>query len=218
MLYASQSDTLCGTAGANCGACSQPTPDCHNGSCGCQETSCTGPPAICTLLTTTSNCSACGDKCNLTNAASATCNGTKCSYTCNTGDSDCNSSVAPDTDGCECATPACCGTSCETTHNDGVGQSYYDCDPLYANSPTCTYSQAAATEACDAYATAQGHPTYCELFDPCTTGTVRTYTICYTDGHNNAVNYCWGFTCGTDSGWIESTTCPATQQGSSTWN
>jgi len=26
------------------------------------------------------------------------------------------------------------------------------------------------------------------------------------------------FTCGTDSGWIESTTCPATQQGSTTWD
>jgi hypothetical protein len=47
---------------------------------------------------------------------------------------------------------------------------------------------------------------------------LRTDTVCYTDGHNNALNYCWGYTCGQDAGWIETPTCPAGQSGTSTWD
>jgi hypothetical protein len=32
------------------------------------------------------------------------------------------------------------------------------------------------------------------------------------------VNYCWGYTCGQDAGWIELPTCPASQSGTSTWD
>ena len=211
--YTGQNGTSCGTKGANCGPCAQPTPDCSNGVCTCQETTC---GSTCTTLNTTSNCSACGDKCNLTNAQAALCNGATCSYTCNAGASDCNYTTAPDTDGCECTTPACCGTSCETRHSDGVGQSYYDCNPLYVTSPSCTFTENAAIEACKAYATAQGNPSGCAKFLPCPTGSIKTDSYCYTDSMGNAADYCFGYTCGTDAGWVESPGCPTTKVG--TWN
>jgi len=133
----------------NQATCAQPTPFCVGGTCECNETLCGGN--TCTLLTSTSDCSACGDVCTTTNASAATCNGTTCSYTCNAGSSDCNAGTHPDTDGCECATPGCCtGGTCEKTHADGLGQSYYDCNPLD------TYTEAQAYEACAAYATTVG--------------------------------------------------------------
>ncbi len=207
----------CGAGGSevNGTPCAQPTPTCSGGSCTCTETTC---GSTCTTLNTTSNCSACGDVCTPTNASSASCTGTTCQYACNPGvSSDCNFGTPPDTDGCECATPTCCGTGCETTHSDGVAQNYFDCSPLYVTSPSCTFSYADARGRATAYATAQGFPSRCAQFLPCTTGTVRTDSICYTDSTGmNAVNYCWGYTCGSDAGWVESPTCPTTQAGA--WN
>jgi len=59
--------------------------------------------------------------------------------TCNPGFASCNGSV---TDGCECATPGCCGASCQVQHvacmlngnpatpcADGTGVHFYDCVP-----------------------------------------------------------------------------------------
>ena len=56
------------------------------------------------------------------------------------------SMTAPDLLGCECATPGCCaGNSCQTTHSNGVGQSFYDCLPLD------TFNQTQALAACTAF-------------------------------------------------------------------
>jgi len=94
----------------------------------------------CGATNTTTNCSACGATCDTTFSNTASCNGTTCSYaSCKSGRLDCNTS-APNTNGCECASPGCCvnGASgspgptatCQPQHNDGVGESFYDCTPL----------------------------------------------------------------------------------------
>jgi hypothetical protein len=61
---------------------------------------------------------------------------------CDAGFSDCNGNPA---DGCECATPGCCGTICQTAHNNGVGQTFFDCQSLG------TYNLTQAMEACTAF-------------------------------------------------------------------
>jgi hypothetical protein len=64
---------------------------------------------------------------------------------CGAGLSDCNAAMPPDTDGCECATPSCCGSSCQTVHSNGVGQNYYDC------APRGTYDMTEQLGACAAF-------------------------------------------------------------------
>lgn len=100
----------------------------------------------CGATNTITNCGACGNACNQTNNTNRTCNGTSCGYTCIAGRSDCNAATAPDLDGCECATPGCCaGSTCQSTHQNGVGQSFYDCVAVG------TYNQPQAMEACVAF-------------------------------------------------------------------
>jgi hypothetical protein len=218
--------------------CEEPTPTCQNGACTCTETTCgTGANATCTLLNTTSNCSACGDVCNPANATTETCNGSTCSYTCDNGYSDCNT-TAPNTDGCECATPACCmgGTNsaapCETTHSVGIGGlSYYDCDNLYTTNPN-TFTPITAMEACTAYAISQGQtaancsdgwycgPTESDTGDTtvcyCSTESCCTQTPCPTHNPVSTCTYCWGYSSPTDGGvkddgWVETCTCPGSE-------
>jgi hypothetical protein len=103
-------------------------------------------------LSSTASCGGCGNACN-TKTGAAKCNGTTCSYTCNQGSTDCNAATAPDTDGCECATPGCCsGGKCQTIHANGVGEKFYDCNAAG------THTAAQATEACEA-AAGSGHCT-----------------------------------------------------------
>jgi hypothetical protein len=225
----------CSTTGTwqNLTTCAQPTPSCVNGSCTCTETTC---GSTCTLLNTPTDCSACGDVCNLTNASSATCSGSKCSYGCNTGASDCNFATAPDTDGCECLTPACCpggtntGAPCQTTHSDGLGNSYYDCNNVYTVSPN-TFTPVTAMEACTAYAVSQGKAApNCSDGWSCAgqklsgggTDEEPDTTVCYCSNTTNATDcantctYCWGYSANTDgaisdNGWVETCTCPETK-------
>ncbi len=86
---------------------------------------------------------ACGFACK-TGTGNPSCNGTTCSYTCNSNRQDCNSATAPDTDGCECTGTACCGTACQTAHNSGLTSptGYYAC------SPTGNTTQTQALAAC----------------------------------------------------------------------
>jgi hypothetical protein len=141
------------------------------------------------------------------------CDGTTCSYACKPGYIDC-SNTAPDLDGCECKTPACCGSSCQTTHSNGVGQSYYDCNPQG------TMSVSQAVLACTAYAATQGHPsTYCHSGYTCA-GLSGLSFVCYNTGGAGTMNcntapYCWGYS-GTASSWVMSCTQCTTQQA--TWN
>jgi hypothetical protein len=143
------------------------------------------PEGGCGPTNTTTNCGACGKACTPVGATADSCNGLSCTYTCSTGHSDCNASTAPDTDGCECATPGCCAAGCQTVHPDGVGQSFYDCNA------DGTYTEVTATEACTAFALSAGG-TAADCSGGWTCKGSATTTVCYsTDTGNTCADYCW---------------------------
>jgi hypothetical protein len=199
----------CGPAGTwvNDTPCAQPTPMCSGGSCVCTQTTC---GSTCTTLDTTSHCGSCNTVCTANHATAPTCSGTTCSYTCNTGASDCNGATAPNADGCECATPSCCGTSCQNTHSDGLGQSYYDCNPL------STHNTSQALEACTAYAQSTGHSaSNCSDQWQCPAEGNATM-VCYsTTGGATCSTFCWSYS-GTSAGWV--TSCADCTASVGTWN
>src|SRR5207248_1842371 len=49
-----------------------------------------------------------------------------------------------------CSTPGCCGNQCQTPHSNGLGQSFYDCNP------PDTYNIGSASEACHAWVVVNG--------------------------------------------------------------
>ena len=101
----------------------------------------------CGPLNSTSNCGACGVMCGGQHAASVACaNFDSCNYTCSAGFANCDQ-TGRNTNGCECATPACCGAACETIHSNGLvpANDFYDCTALN------TYNGTQANEACIAY-------------------------------------------------------------------
>jgi hypothetical protein len=127
----------------------------------------------CGTTNTTTNCGACGVACD-TMTGTPSCNGTACTYMCNPGRSDCNGGSGSDTDGCECPTVGCCGAECQTVHDNGMGQNYYDCNPL------STYEKATAIEACVAYATTHGGQASNCTYVPC--GSNTDLDICFNNG------------------------------------
>jgi hypothetical protein len=104
-----------------------------------------GEAESCGPTSTVLHCSACGLACDTKTATSASCDGFECHYACKAGFRDCDS-AAPNLDGCECATPACCGDRCQTTHSNGVGGTFYDC------TPAGTFNRDQAEAACNASA------------------------------------------------------------------
>jgi hypothetical protein len=126
------------------------------------------------------------------------CNGTTCQYVSGVnGYSDCDK-TAPDTNGCECATPGCCGSSCQTSHDNGVGQTFYDCNPQG------TITIGSATEACVAHAlTVGGKAADCMggWFCP---DPMMPIEVCYssTANFNNCTDYCWIYT-GSLAGYVQ---------------
>jgi hypothetical protein len=95
-------------------------------------------------------------------------------------------------DGCECATAGtttgCCATGCETIHDNGVGQPFYDCNPLG------TWGESTAQEACTAYAvTVGGDFSFCETAAACGSGV----GVCLSFLHT----YCWWYF-GPQAGWV----------------
>jgi hypothetical protein len=173
-------DTLdCGICASNerCvdNAC-QPVcvPDCTNTQCG--SDGCGG---------------SCGTCASLSNA-SAVCTSGTCIYTCDSGFQDCDAGG-----GCECAGTGCCGSSCQTAHSNGVGQSFYDCTPLN------TYNATQATEACNAYVNVYGGS--CGPGLVCGSG----FVVCTT---NVLPAHCWQYT-GAAAGHVSTGTtqlCPLT--------
>lgn len=147
----------CGGCGMACSTNHMLSVQCSGGNC---TGSCSGFFADCNgdlrtdgcerAIDTTTDCSACNIACNSgTNNTARSCNGTTCSYTCAANQVDCDGDINPDSNGCECAGSGCCtsGTpstygSCQTTHSDGLGQSFWDCLPL--NTYTVSQAQAAA--------------------------------------------------------------------------
>ena len=153
----------------------------------------------CGPTNTITNCSACGRACDVTNSNSPVCNGVTRGYgSCHT--------TAPDTDGCECNTPSCCGTSCATTHSNGIGGSYYDC----VNQGT--YNSTQGTEACGVYTGNQGA---CSALS--CTGPGSNMVVC---GTANGACVCWDYS-GSNSGHVHSslnTTCYCPTGSDPSWN
>ena len=214
------STSSCGACGVACGSTNVATASCNGTTCsyvcasGWADCTTTAPntDGCETPTNTTSNCSACGDVCTPNNATAAACSGLSCSYTCDANHSDCNAGSPPDTDGCECATPSCCaggtntGAPCQTTHTDGVGNSFYDCNNL------STFSSVTAIEACTAYALSVGG-TAADCSDGWTCSDPTTpSTVCY---GADCSTYCWGYTAGKDAGEVENCSCPIGKVG--TW-
>jgi hypothetical protein len=156
----------------------------------------------CGPLNTLTNCGACGAACptNTAGVGMAMCTGTTCQYTCNTGYLDCNASVAPDIDGCECAwsgpiTATCCaGNACPTAHvtgfatgPSGTGQTFYDCET--------TVDEQLAMDACIAYS---GDTSYC-VTGICGAATTAT-VVCNRFAPLSQDSVCWSYA-GTSSGW-----------------
>ncbi len=166
----------------------------------------------CGPLDTTTNCGACGASCDTMHSTGASCTSAVCQYSgCSSGYSDCNK-TAPNTNGCECATPGCCSTQCQTVHSNGVGQSFYDCNPVG------THTLAAAIEACMAYAmTVGGNSKDCVGGWDCGGGT-STVAVCYSSAGNmiTCTNYCWTYI-GTTTGDVQACNAPCGQSMAS-WN
>jgi hypothetical protein len=159
----------------------------------------------CGPLDTADNCGACGVVCDR-GTGLPTCVNTTCTYACNPGHLDCNAVNGPDSDGCECTTPTCCGTSCQTAHDDGVGDKFYDCNMLG------TYTDPSAIEACQAYARGMGgDPTQCS--DGWSCNGVDTQSVCYAPSGNGTD--CWNYS-GMNAGQVTDFSCPAGKLGD--WN
>jgi hypothetical protein len=156
----------------------------------------------CGALNTTTNCSACGDKCasTATIETSSSCSGdtngfgATCSYTCASGYQDCNSANVPNLDGCECHVPGatqaqcCLGTgTCPVAHNNGLNQGtskFFDCNPAGQ------FSLSMATDACAAMTGNAGECTQgsCVGVDG---GTDGDLVVCATGSTTDCV--CWTF-------------------------
>ena len=212
---------------SNCGACGvacDTSP--HSLDAGCNGTTCTYascaagwadcnvtvPPdsdGCETSLSSPSSCGMCGRACN-TMTGTATCDGTTCSYTCNAGRANCNTGP-PNTGGCECATPSCCGTICQTIHVNGVGQNYYDCDALK------TYDETHAQRACAAFS---GSGSQCTKSTSglCLSLSLSAQSVCSTGA---AACDCWQFA-GPNQGTVQRVTGACTAacgtSGDPAWN
>jgi hypothetical protein len=99
---------------------------------------------------------------------------------------------------------------CDTKHDNGTGQNYYDCNPLYSSSNPWT--AAAALEACAAFT---GDASKCS--SRVCTGHGGATLVC-SDGYTNCD--CWEFQ-GSLAGHVDinsTTTCYCAISGDPAWN
>jgi hypothetical protein len=98
------------------------------------------------LMSSVPNCGQCGRACVAdAHVATPSCSGGTCTSTCAPGWSNCKQPAAPKPDdGCECPTPACCAATCQTVHDNGFGQQFYDCLIMYEYDRTQAEKAAAA--------------------------------------------------------------------------
>jgi len=176
-----------------CTACGAGLKDCdHLSSNGCESTIATDP----------SNCGGCGTVCSAAANATAKCTASTCGIACNSGFSNCDGSAG---NGCECTTSTCCGTSCQTTHMNGEGQNFYDCNPA------STFNSVTALEACTAYAISIGKTAaYCSDGWECSSSPPTFVCFGNTSG-TTCTAPCWGYS-GSQAGEVATTcACPFTK-------
>jgi hypothetical protein len=170
---------------------------------------------------TIQRCGGCNNQCDTMHSIGATCDGLACHYSmCANGYSNCNVNGA-DLNGCECATPGCCGSSCQTKHvacmlggnpntpcTDGTGLNYYDCVNVG------TFNSIQATEACTAYAGSSAN---------CTALTcVGGHSVVCNDKGGPTKCTCWEYS-GANTGHVHKATltemsCYCPISGDPTWN
>ena len=211
------------TTSTNCSACDMACDTAHSAGATCSGGACgyagcadgwadcdTAPPNTdgCeTSLASVTNCGACGRACD-TGTGAPSCSGTACTYACNSGRADCNASTAPDTDGCECATPGCCSGVCQMVHSNGEGVTFYDC------AAPGVYNQTQATEACTAFT---NNRSQCAQSSNSCAGAV-TYAVCSVA---SSTCRCWQYS-GPNPGTVQSPILGCSAQCGSatdpTWN
>jgi hypothetical protein len=137
--------TCCNSIGGSCK--SDCTINCIGGKGNCNGD--VGDGCEVDLGTDVNNCGQCGRAC-LAGAANgvdtASCVNNVCTSSCLPGRSNCSRPPVPTPDdGCECKTPGCCATFCQTIHDDGFGDPFYDCVIKYE------YNMTQANEAATNY-------------------------------------------------------------------
>lgn len=187
--------TNCGACGVACDTTHSSPSSCTGATCqygGCDAgwgdcvTSAPNTNGCETPLTTTSNCTGCGIACDTTHSVGAACGASGCTYTgCQANWRSC-SNTAPNADGCECNSPGCCEAgACEPQHDNGVGQSYFDC------TQPGQYSSALALKACIAYTDAAAQCVGYPCADPsngpiiCSAGALNKFCMCWSYSGNN---------------------------------
>jgi hypothetical protein len=154
-----------------------------------------------------SSCGGCNNVCDTTHSLGATCPAGTCLYTgCMPGFTDCNQGSS-NTDGCECTTPMCCGTSCQPIHSNGLNSNTYllMCQPLGVPGTQSTYTSAMASAAAASWMAGTDGTLTC-LGTSCVTrtGTSTCATWCYAKGIAGHV--------------LEAATCTCPNTGSPSWN
>jgi hypothetical protein len=187
-------------------ACTAAAPTCSNGHCICTGITCSGSSKCIDPSTDVGNCGDCGHACSAANASGTpSCATGTCALTCLQGFFDCHTPSAPSADdGCECQGTACCGSACQTKHNNGVFtnvydpgfKDFYDCEPstdataamdgckLVIAASTTTYSGATWIGCYDQSST--GYPLVCAIASA-PTGS------CSGSNHIIETPYCWGY-------------------------
>src|SRR5262249_47553078 len=97
------------------------------------------------------HCGGCAP-CDTAQSMGANCVSSVCQYSgCQPGYIDCDQ-TPPNTNGCECSTPMCCGAACQPVHSNGLGQTYLlMCVALGTPGNAATYTVAMATAAQQAW-------------------------------------------------------------------
>jgi len=185
----------------NCGGCGMP---CGGGQRPCCNSQCVD------ATTSVQNCGGCGNVCDTTNSTAPACPANTCLYeTCPAGRADCNR-TAPNLDGCECATPLCCGNACQPTHLNGLGQTFLlDCTPLGTPGDETTYSLQLATAARDA------SPAGVDGNKSCGNGAMATNCLTRTSG-TMCATWCYGKALAGRV--LQATTCTCPSTSSPAWN
>jgi hypothetical protein len=183
----------------NCGACGVTCSAgqiCSNGACVSASSS------VCSALTC--NCGppqgtgGTGGSCTASCGASGCACSTPAGVTGGTGGGMCSILAACNNGG----QPVCGSGTCQTAHTDGLGQSFYDCNPL------ATYTLTTAMEAAAAFAAPSGG-----TYESTCPQTPTISTVCATNSASNAVS-CWGYS-GVVAGQVSNGTCPFVSVG--TW-